>query len=208
MLLAAVAMGIATRTISGKVTDAAGVGMEGVTLTFSSSSSTGTGTEEKKVISKADGTYECKIHHGWKVTVTPSKDNSLFSPPHRDYSDIQEDKLLEDYRLSLSLSLSATWEEDKSTIIKIAYGKIKLSYTRIDPEGLAVNKFIIYRKISGDNNYQAIKSFPNPAANIGELTYDNKYLDKNKIYTYIARAVDTDNKTLVESNEITIAVNK
>jgi len=196
------------KTISGKVTDAAGVGMEGVTLTFSSSSSTGTGTEEKKVISKADGTYECKIHHGWKVTVTPSKDNSLFSPPHRDYSDIQEDKLMEDYRLSVSLSLSASWEEDKTTLIKIDYGKISLSYSLINSRDMALKEFVIYRKVSG-GVYEEIKSFTNLVDKVsGELSYNDKYLNKNKTYTYIARAVDTDNKTLVESNEITIAVNK
>lgn len=197
----------ADKLISGKVTDAAGIGMKDVTLTFSSSSSTGTGTEEKKVISKADGTYECKIHHGWDVTVTPSKEYSLFSPRYRMYADVTEDKTGQNFQLSLTLTLSATWEEDKTTIIKIAYGKIKLIYERIDPEGLTVNQLAIYRKISGNNNYELIASFPNPATYKDEFSHNDKYLDKNKSYTYIARALDVAGNILGESNEISIAAN-
>lgn len=192
----------AKKTISGKVTDAAGTGIEDVTLTFFSSNSL---AETEKT--KTDGTYEHQVNPEWSGTLTPTKGTLFFSPRRLDFSNVLTDKHGQDFQLSLTLTLSASWEEDKAALIKINYGKIKINYIRIDTEGLATMQLTIYRKISGDNNYQAIKSFPNPAANIGELTYDDKYLDKNKTYTYIARAIDNNGNTVGESNEITIAAN-
>lgn len=191
------------KTISGKVTDAAGVGMEGVTLTFSSP-----GAVDETEVTQADGKYEHQVPHGWKVTVTPSKDNSLFYPRYLEYLDVTENKSDQDYRLILSLTLSASWEEDKTTLIKIDYGKISLSYSLINPGDMALKEFIIYRKVSG-GVYEAIKSFPTPVDKVsGEISYNDKCLDKNKTYTYIARATDNFDNVLVESNEITISANK
>jgi Leucine-rich repeat (LRR) protein len=192
----------ANKTISGKVIDAAWVGVEGVILTFSNQ-----GSENNTAITGADGTYEHQVPNRWSGKVTPSKNSSFFSPGYMEYSNVTEDKTEQNYYLILSLSLSATWEEDKTAIIKINYGKIKLRYTRIDPEGLVVKKFTIYRKVSG-GVYEEIKSFPNPAVNSGEMSYNDKYLDRNETYTYIVRALDAADNVLVESNEITISANK
>jgi Leucine-rich repeat (LRR) protein len=192
----------AKKTISGKVTDASGVGVEGVTLTFSKDAI------DEIVITQADGTYEHQVPNRWSGTVTPSKGSLCFFPPSIDYPDVTEDQTGQDFQLSITLTLSATWEEDKAALIKTYYGKIKISYIRIDTEGLASIQLNIYRKISGDDNYMAIKSFPKPMANICELTYDDKNLDKNKSYTYIARAIDNNNNTVGESNELTISANK
>jgi M6 family metalloprotease-like protein/uncharacterized repeat protein (TIGR02543 family) len=75
--------------ISGTVATSGGVGVQGVTITFSG----GEGTAS----TDANGNYSHSITFGWSGTATPSKAGYTFSPTSRDYTNITSDQAGEDY---------------------------------------------------------------------------------------------------------------
>jgi hypothetical protein len=76
-------------TISGAVKQSNGIGVPGVTLTFTPGQGTAT-TDD-------NGDYSKLVPSGWSGTVTPSKTNFTFSPTSRTYSDIRTDQPDQDY---------------------------------------------------------------------------------------------------------------
>jgi M6 family metalloprotease-like protein/uncharacterized repeat protein (TIGR02543 family) len=75
--------------ISGTVATSGGVGVQGVTITFSG----GAGTAS----TDSDGDYSHSVTFGWSGTATPSKAGYTFSPTSRDYTNVTSDQSGEDY---------------------------------------------------------------------------------------------------------------
>lgn len=75
--------------ISGTVRTEGGVGIEGVTITFSGG--------EGEATTDVDGNYTHNVSYGWSGETTPSKAGYGFSPSSRDYTEIISDQAGEDY---------------------------------------------------------------------------------------------------------------
>ena len=68
------------KTISGRVTDTAGAGIQGVTITFSNGGGTTT--------TRSNGNYSRSVTYGWSGSATPSKSGYNFNPPSTPYSNV------------------------------------------------------------------------------------------------------------------------
>ena len=68
------------KTISGRVTDTAGAGIQGVTITFSNGGGTTT--------TSSNGNYSRSVTYGWSGSATPSKSGYNFNPPSTPYSNV------------------------------------------------------------------------------------------------------------------------
>ena len=68
------------KTISGRVTDTAGAGIQGVTITFSNGGGTTT--------TSSNGNYSRSVTYGWSGSATPSKSGYNFDPPSTPYSNV------------------------------------------------------------------------------------------------------------------------
>ncbi|GAH52163.1 unnamed protein product, partial [marine sediment metagenome] len=64
--------------ISGAVKTEGGIGLEGVTITFSA--------EEGTATTDSDGGYSHSVSYGWSGTATPSKTGHIFSPASKTYT--------------------------------------------------------------------------------------------------------------------------
>jgi len=76
-------------TISGSVRTEQGIGLEGVTITFSE--------EEGTATTDAEGGYSHQVSYGWSGTATPSKTGHIFSPSSRTYTSVTSDQTDQDY---------------------------------------------------------------------------------------------------------------
>ena len=70
-------------TISGRVIDTNGKGIEGVVLVFSNSGGT--------TLTDSDGYYSHEICYNWTGTVIPVKEGHIFKPEDRSYNNVTED---------------------------------------------------------------------------------------------------------------------
>jgi len=186
--------------ISGKVTSA-GEGISGVTLTF-----TGNSGETETVQTDAYGSYSYQVLYGWAGRAAPSKGDLLFYPPFIDYPlpGITGNREHQDYQLSVSLALTAARKQDSTLIIRKEYGEIELNVGLIGVSTAAIQKFIIYRR-EANGAYQSNNEFPASSQTDNyQFTYRDEYLEKDKTYTYIARAIDAQGKIIGESQEKTI----
>ncbi len=68
------------KTISGRVTDTAGAGIQGVTISFSNGGGTTT--------TSSNGNYSRSVTYGWSGSATPSKSGYNFDPPSTPYSNV------------------------------------------------------------------------------------------------------------------------
>jgi hypothetical protein len=79
--------------ISGRVTDAGGAGMAGVTLTFSSSGGT--------TVTDSGGNYAHAVSYGWSGTVSPGLTGYTFTPAGRSYSNVTTDQTGQNYAAAM-----------------------------------------------------------------------------------------------------------
>jgi len=113
------------------------------------------------------------------------------------------------YTKDLKLTLQATRVEEEIMVAKNEYGKIDLivegyeSYSQI-------SKYIFYRKEGSEGGkeysggYQPLKEISAQELQDGTYSFDDKYLETGKKYTYKAEAVSSDGITICVSNEVTI----
>ncbi len=181
-------------SISGTITGSSGTGIPDVTLTFSGSGGT--------VLTGQGGTYSRTVPYNWSGTVTPSKTGHVFEPVNRVNDSVISDIGNQDYTAYyIVLSLRASRETERAWLIRRQYGKVDLT---VENEGnLPVSKYVVYRKESGENFLPLIEisgsQFQGPT-----YSYVDKYLDKDKSYTYKFSAVDANGITIAGSNEKTI----
>jgi hypothetical protein len=182
-----------TWKISGRVTDANDKGVEGVTMNFSNGvPSTDTDSE---------GNYSQDVDYDWSGTVTPSKINFSFHPSYEELSNLKNDVFLV-FRLSVTLTLTAERFEENTLTMRLYYIKLYLS---VELKGAPnIEKYIIYRKKSGDS-YKPIKEFTVQEYDRGEaFPYTDKYFDTDITYTYKVVARDESGKVIGVSDEISI----
>jgi hypothetical protein len=188
-----------TPKISGKVTDAKGKWIKGVTITFAADSG-----ETAPVQTDDDGYYQYNVKYDWSGTVTPKKDDWLFDPPNNYYSQLTESQFHQDFKLKVTLTLTASCHEESTLIMVMYYGEINIE---VILEGFPlpdVEKYILMRKEFG-GDYKNIKDFTPQKDNAVEvIEYVDKYLDSGVFYTYIVKAYDANNKEIGVSNEKTI----
>ena len=77
------------RTIFGYVGRSAGSAVSGVSV----SANNGVGS----TVTGPTGYYSLTVPHGWSGRVTPSKSGYIFSPSHRDYSNVTSNRFSQDY---------------------------------------------------------------------------------------------------------------
>ena len=90
---------------------------------------------------------------------------------------------------------------EKSWIIKKQYGKLVLDVNEILSK--AADKYVIYRKVDG-GDYLSIKEIPSFELQTGSFTYFDKYLERDKTYTYKAEALNSLGRIIAVSGEQTI----
>ena len=82
------------KTISGKVSDSAGTGIPGVTITFSN----GGGS----VTTDNNGNYSHSLRHGWSGRATPAKSGTTFDPEKIDYNNITVNQANQNFTATVS----------------------------------------------------------------------------------------------------------
>ena len=87
-------------TISGTVKTEGGIGIEGVTITFSE--------EEGTANTGSDGGYSHQVSYGWSGTATPSKAGHVFSPSSRTYTSVTSDRTDQDYTATVVYAISGS----------------------------------------------------------------------------------------------------
>jgi uncharacterized delta-60 repeat protein len=87
-------------TISGAVKTEGGIGLEGVTITFSE--------EEGTATTDSDGGYYHQVSYGWSGTATPSKTGHIFSPSSRTYTSVTSDQTDKDYTATVVYTISGS----------------------------------------------------------------------------------------------------
>lgn len=102
---------------------------------------------------------------------------------------------------NLVLKLQVERKEVGAWLIKRDYGKIDFSLK--NPGSLFVKRYIIYRKKSGED-FQPLLEIPGSHPEGDIYTYLDKYLEKDKLYTYKCVAQDAAGATIAESAEIII----
>ncbi|MCK5058702.1 MAG: SBBP repeat-containing protein, partial [Candidatus Aminicenantes bacterium] len=181
-------------SISGTITSSSSA-IPDVALTFSNSGGTTTTNQ--------DGYYNHTVEKNWSGTVTPSKTGYAFNPAQRTYNTVTSDRGSQDYTAyEINLSLNVSRETESAWIIKRQYGKIELEVN--NPSGIAVAKYVIYRKETA-GNYASIEEIPGSQLQGSTYLYYDKYLDKGKSYMYKFSAVDAQGVTIATSNEKTIS---
>jgi uncharacterized delta-60 repeat protein len=86
--------------ISGAVQTEAGIGIEGVTITFSD--------EEGTATTDSEGSYTHQVSYGWSGTATPSKTGYIFSPSDRTYTSVTSDQIDQDYTATVVYTISGS----------------------------------------------------------------------------------------------------
>ncbi len=86
-------------TISGSIMTEGGVGLEGVTITFSDEGTATTGL---------DGSYSHSVSYGWSGTATPSLTGYIFSPSSMTYESLTTDQTDQDYTATVVYTISGS----------------------------------------------------------------------------------------------------
>jgi hypothetical protein len=193
--------------ISGRVAIPTGTGIQGlarVNMVFTSS-----GGERVTRMTDGGGYYFHAVKPGWSGTLKPEKSGFHFSPYRPTYPPVASDQGGQNFNAGANLidiSLHASRQVERALVIRKQYGKIQLSFAGTiggAPVSI-VNEFRIYRFLtSGDIEVVQTIGRSELLAG-GTYTYHHRYLNKDELYTYIARAFDKDNHLIGESNEQTI----
>jgi hypothetical protein len=99
------------------------------------------------------------------------------------------------------LTLTASKETEKAWIINRLYGKLDILVENLSD--IPVSKYIIYRK-AADGEFKAIITFTDADLIGGAFSYNDKYLESDKTYTYKVEAVDAVERAIAQSAEVSI----
>jgi len=150
-----------------------------------------------------NGFYRAMVDHGWSGTVTPVKEHYRFMPVFRTFSAVLNSQTNQDFEaiLSLMVTLRAERKTESAFIIRRDYGLLTLTVG--NGNQVPGIRYVIERNISG-GAYQVINEFSDPDLANGTYVYYDKFLDKDKSYTYRVLAFDPAGNTLSLSSEATI----
>jgi hypothetical protein len=147
----------------------------------------------------AKGDYLRAVNYGWTGTVTPEKGGYVFSPTHRSYQNVESDFVNHDYvAYTVTLSLEAERKIERAWILRRDYGEISVQVQ--NPGNITVSKFILYRR---ENNgaYTAINEILGSELQNSFYYYTDKFLDRDRSYTYRMTALASGGAILAISNE-------
>jgi len=180
--------------ISGHITYK-GSGLAGVSLRLSNNGPI--------AFTDTNGFYRAMVDHGWSGTVTPVKEHYQFIPVLRTYPAVLSGQTNQDFEaiLSLMVTLRAERKTESAFIIRRDYGLLTLTVG--NGNQVPGIRYVIERRISG-GAYQMIKELTDPDLANGTFVYYDKYLDKDKSYTYRVLAYDPAGNTLSLSSEVTM----
>jgi len=180
--------------ISGHITYK-GSGLAGVSLRLSNNGPT--------AFTDTNGFYRAMVDHGWSGTITPVKEHYQFIPVFRTYPAVFSGQTSQDFEaiLSLMVTLRAERKTESAFIIRRDYGLLTLTVG--NGNQVPGIRYVIERNISG-GAYQMIKELTDPDLANGTFVYYDKFLDKDKSYTYRVLAYDPDGNILSLSSEATI----
>ncbi|MFC2154958.1 Ig-like domain-containing protein, partial [Acidobacteriota bacterium] len=99
------------------------------------------------------------------------------------------------------LTLTASKETEKAWIISRLYGKLEILVENLS--NIPVSKYLIYRNVV-DGEFKVINTFTDADLIDGAYSYNDKYLENDKTYTYKVEAVDADERVIAQSVEVTI----
>ena len=103
-----------------------------------------------------------------------------------------------DNKYGIAMELKAERKTDKSWLSQKNYGSISL-YIKKGNEH--ISKLVLYRKVSGEI-FKALKEYNYSGE--GTLNMNDTYLDSNTVYTYKIMAIDSNNKIIASSLEVSI----
>jgi len=99
---------------------------------------------------------------------------------------------------NIDINLNCTRKIESSWLIKREYGEINIEITESGP--VSSLNFIIYRKKQGED-YQNIEEINGSEFASGNYTYYDKFLEKNKSYSYKVKVLSPDGIQIAVSNE-------
>lgn len=102
---------------------------------------------------------------------------------------------------NLNVRLEAERKEERAWIIKRQYGEVGLLVN--NPGSTPVSKYILYKKES-NSGYEIVKEIPFSEFEKGKYIYYDKYLDKDKTYTYKVEVINPDGIIIVTPEPVTI----
>jgi hypothetical protein len=180
--------------ISGHITYK-GSGLAGVSLRLSNNGPI--------AFTDTNGFYRAMVDTGWSGTITPVKEHYRFVPVLRTYPAVFTGQTNQDFEaiLLLMVTLRTERKTESAFIIRRDYGLLALTVG--NGNQVPGIRYIIERKISG-GAYQMIKELTDPELANGTYVYYDKFLDKDKSYTYRVLAYDPEGNTLCLSSEVTI----
>lgn len=181
-------------SISGTITHR-GSGLPGVTLTLSNNGGT--------VTAGAKGYYYAWVESGWSGTIIPSRGNYLFTPAQRTYKEVYSEQTDQDFTafIPITLHIGVERKTERAFIISRDYAVITLSMeNKSNIQGI---RCMLERKVKGDI-FQSIKEFAGTELSSGAYVYTDKFLDRDKAYSYRLAAYDSEGNHLVSSDEATI----
>jgi hypothetical protein len=106
------------------------------------------------------------------------------------------------YNYNLDLDLQASRIEEKSWLVKKHIGKIEIRVT--GSGSISGFDFIVYKKKGPEGDFERLFSIPGIQMAGGNHIHYDKYLDKDKSYTYKAVVQDSNGYVILTSDEETI----
>jgi hypothetical protein len=193
------------RLIKGRVTKSkkgsGAVGLEGVKFTLSNK------PNYAPTPTDSEGIYQIEVPEGWSGTVTPNMSKHIFIPSHYDYDKVRSEQTDQNYQAIegfIKLNLKAKWKKEGTLVIRHYYGLITLTIEKTGD--ITVSSYKICRE-KADGSFEDIKTFE-VSDSLNEYTHEDKLPDKNKSYTYKAKAIDLTGKVIKESDKVTIKYEK
>jgi hypothetical protein len=135
--------------------------------------------------------------------ITGDTESSYFplKNPYMSYKGGCEDAFVAVFKPIIILNISGARKTEKAWIINRDYAELNLLVDNISK--VNVSKYVIYKKID-DGTYETLLEISGSSLIEGSYTYIDKFLDKDKTYTYKFIAYDSSNNIIATSNETSI----
>jgi hypothetical protein len=140
--------------------------------------------------------------HGYEIaSITDNGVLQTITNPYIIENVIEDHLVVVSFKVYIRLSMTGVRKTERAWIIKRDYGE--LNFLVDNPSQVNVSKYVIYKKINNET-YEALYEFSGSSLNLGSYIYIDKFLNKDKIYTYKFIAYDSSNNIIAISNEISI----
>lgn len=180
--------------ISGAVLDTEKMGIEGVSFSV----------PDKGIVAYSNyfGDYTVKVKYNWSGSVKPSKLGYAIIPTGRDYSKLHSNLSGQDYTAyPIKISLTADRRTERTVTISRDYGEITFI---VEKDKLVTGlDYSVLRKVDS-GEYEAILNINEADLSNGKYSFYDKYLEKDKTYTYKLNISDKSGNLIAASEEKSI----